>query len=228
MGCKAGADGPHRQNTITYFDSPWLSPLHKSTSTLWVNPSARSTRSFTSTPRLQARASTGDRNSPGAWSRYHSLQLLWRNTLTYANLGGHLPAVQLLHRYDELGGAVAHDAVWFNLHEPLKAYLEMSLRVDQKARNGKSTLHLLAEDGNCRTMQIFLDFAQNGLEGLNVDDTDDRGRTAMDYMECRRDGEGVEVSRLFQLVLQRVRETSHCSDEIGDNEVFWDAVESQS
>jgi hypothetical protein len=104
----------------------------------------------------------------------------------------------------------------------------MSLRVDQKTRNGKSTLHLLAEEGDCRTMQIFLDFAHNSLEGLNIDDTDDRSRTAMDYMEYRRDGDREEVLKLFQLVLQRIREKSYCSEETGDNGVFWDAFEIQS
>jgi urease gamma subunit len=101
----------------------------------------------------------------------------------------------------------------------------MPMRIDQKLQNGKSVLHIMAEGGDQITMQIFLDFAQNGVSTLNVEDTDDRGRTAMDYLRSRRDGN--EVSQLFQSVLHRVRKASQVIEGMGDSDIFWDAVESQ-
>jgi ankyrin repeat protein len=160
------------------------------------------------------------------------LNYFGESPITYANLGGHLPAVQLLqkcgadltHR-DKLGTTVVHDAVWFNSHDALEFYLKMPMRVDQKLQNGKNVLHMMAEEGDQITMQIFLDLAQNGVSTLNVGDADDRGRTAMDYLRSRRDVN--EVSQLFQSVLQRVREAFQVSEGMGDSEIFWDAVESQ-
>lgn len=83
----------------------------------------------------------------------------------------------------------------------------------------------MAEEGDQITIQIFLDFAQNGISTLNIEDTGDRGRTAMDYLRSRRDVN--KVWQLFQSVLQRVREVSEVSESMGHSEVFWDAVEIQ-
>jgi ankyrin repeat protein len=152
--------------------------------------------------------------------------------LIYANLGDQLAAVQLLQQHNvdlthrnKLGITLVHDAIWFNSHEALEFYLKSSLRVDQKLQNGKSTLHLLAEEGDAVTMKIFLDFAEKGLEKLRANDKDDRGCTAMQYLNCRRDV--TEVMPLFNLVLARVCNTCHYSKDKEDNDVFWDAVESQ-
>jgi ankyrin repeat protein len=160
------------------------------------------------------------------------LNYFGESPITYANLGGHLLAVQLLQNYgadlthrDKLGTTVVLDAVWFNSHDSLEFYLKMPMRVDQKLQNGKSVLHIMAEEGDQITMQIFLDFAQNGVSTLNVEDTDDRGRTAMDYLRSRRDGN--KASQLFRSVLQRVREASQVIEGMGDSDIFWDAVESQ-
>jgi ankyrin repeat protein len=160
------------------------------------------------------------------------LNYFGESPITYANLGGHLPAVQLLQKYgadlthrDKLGTTVVHDAIWFNSHDALEFYLKIPMRIDQKLQNGKSVLHVMAEEGDQITMQIFLHFAQNGLSTLNTEDTDDRSRTAMGYLRSRRDAN--EVWHLFQSVLQRVREASQISEGMGDTEIFWDAVESQ-
>ena len=129
--------------------------------------------------------------------------------MIHASLGGRLPVLQLLagdgadlNRGDNLGSTVLHDAVRFNVHDSLRFHLQSGVNVYQKLRNGKSILHVLAEVGDQTTMQIFLESAQNGVDRLNVDDTDDRGRTAMEYLGRRRDPD--EVFELFQLVLQRV------------------------
>jgi ankyrin repeat protein len=150
--------------------------------------------------------------------------------LTYANLGGHLAAVQLLQQHnadlthrDKLGTTVVHDAIWFNSYEALEFYLKSSLRVDQKLQNGKSTLHLMAEEGDVATMQIFLEFAENGIEKLRTNDKDDRGCIAMQYLYCRRDV--TELKPLFDLVLARVCNACHYSEDEEDHDVFWDAVE---
>jgi ankyrin repeat protein len=160
------------------------------------------------------------------------LNYFGESPITYANLGGHLPAVQLLQKYgadlthrDKLGTTLVHDAIWFNSHDALEFYLKMPMRIDQKLQNGKSVLHIMAEEGDQITIQIFLDFAQNGISTLNIEDTDDRGRTAMDYLRSRRDVN--EFWQLFQSVLQRVREASQVSESMGHSEVFWDAVEIQ-
>ena len=157
---------------------------------------------------------------------------LGESPLTYANLGGHLAAVQLLLRHnadlshrDKLGTTLVHDAIWFNSHDALEFYLKSSMRVDQKLQNGKSALHLLAEEGDLTTMQIFLDFGYTGIEDLRVDDKDNRGYTAMQYLKCRRDAD--EVMPQFHLVLERVGRARYDSGLKDGNEIFWDAIEVQ-
>jgi ankyrin repeat protein len=154
--------------------------------------------------------------------------------LINANFGGNLTIIQLLSQHqanlshrDEIGFTIVHDTIWFNLHEALQAHLDVPLRVDQKLQNGKSTLHLLAEEGDEATMRIFLASARNGLDRLVVEDRDDRGRTAVDYLKCRRDV--AEVEEIFRLVLRRVRDAAGLAG-LGlgggeGNEVFFDAVE---
>lgn len=151
--------------------------------------------------------------------------------LMHANFGGHLAVIRLLlhmganlHHRDKLGYTVIHDAVQCNLHEVLRFHLAMAMRVDQKLENGKGILHLLAEEADRTTLQIFLDSASNGFGNLNGDDRDRRGYTAMEYLACRRDV--AEVSELFQHVLQRVEGCSQDLGEADEYDVFWDAVES--
>jgi hypothetical protein len=111
------------------------------------------------------------------------------------------------------------------------------MRVDQKHYKRKTILHTLADNGDARTMDLFLGISYSSLGALNPADVDDTGYTPMMYLESRNNAE--ELREPFQRVLELVESARRsCGDftidtnplkeksEIDeDDDIFMDAVE---
>ena len=127
-----------------------------------------------------------------------------------AILGDHIDVVQLLHRRgaaltleDKWGGYALQKSVWFNCHQVLKYLLGLRVRLDQKHHVRGTILHTLAELGDLRTMEIFLEIKHYSLVNVDPAETNARGWTAMDHLESRPDAG--ELREPFLRVLKHVK-----------------------
>jgi hypothetical protein len=128
----------------------------------------------------------------------------------------------------------------------LEFLLGQYVRVDQKLlATGQTALHLLAEDGDLRTMQIFLKGALTGLGSLDVAAHDGKNFNALDYLNLRENED--ELKSLFDPLVKRIKDvrkqsyhsflkglntqpnTIDCEDEDEDedDETFANALENQ-
>lgn len=112
-----------------------------------------------------------------------------------AILNDRIKTAQLLHQRGAAfsgsniyacAGNPMNKAVWFNSHRVIRFLLGLHVRVDQKHKSGKTILHILADNGDCLTMRIFLEATHPGFARLDVDELDPRGWTAMDYLKSRK------------------------------------------
>jgi hypothetical protein len=130
--------------------------------------------------------------------------------IRHAILGDHIEVVQLLHRCgaaltleDKWGGYALQKSVWFNCHRVLKYFLGLGLRLDQRHQVRGTILHTLAELGDLRTMEIFLEIKHYSLANVDPAEVNARGWTAMDYLESRPNAG--ELREPFLRVLKHVK-----------------------
>lgn len=148
--------------------------------------------------------------------------------LRHAVFLDHLEVVKLLHQrgaafapQDKWGSTAVHNAVLFNSHRSLRFLLQMKLRVDQKYYNGKTVLHLLAENADLETLETF---SKVNFSGVDLAGVDSRGRTALDCLRRRKDVEG--LMQPFQALLARLEsakaEVQEWTAATGQSEIPWD------
>jgi len=102
-----------------------------------------------------------------------------------------------------MGGYALQKSVWFNCHRVLKYFLGLGLRLDQRHQVRGTILHTLAELGDLRTMEIFLEIKHYSLANVDPAEVNARGWTAMDYLESRPNAG--ELREPFLRVLKHVK-----------------------
>ncbi|KAL5317906.1 hypothetical protein ACEPPN_015008 [Leptodophora sp. 'Broadleaf-Isolate-01'] len=164
---------------------------------------------------------------------------LGETPLRHAVLGNHLEVVELLHErgaafipQDRISCTTLSDAGQFNAHAVLPFLLGLRMRVDLIYFSGKTVLHILAENSDVYTMQIFLDLAETGVGKIDVDHVDHKGYTTMEYIHLRSDAD--EVLEAFKRIISRIQIEKQgtamlCSkdQDADDDGDFADAVEVQ-
>lgn len=127
----------------------------------------------------------------------------------HAILGDHIKVVQIFHQRgaaltleDKCGYAI-QKAVWFNSHKVLRYLLDLHLRVDQRHQKRGTILHTLAELGDARTMEMFLEIQHFSLANVDPVEVNSRGLTAMHNLEFRSNVE--ELKEPFLKALKHVK-----------------------
>jgi ankyrin repeat protein len=146
--------------------------------------------------------------------------------LRHAVFWDHLEVVKLLHRrgaafapQDKWGSTPVHNALLFNSHHVLSYLLGMKLRVDQKYYNGKTVLHLLAENADLDTIERF---SSANFEGVDAAGVDSKGCTALDYLRRRKDVEG--LMEPFQCLLVWLDSRTQCGGQAVGNRTSKDFI----
>ncbi|KAF8858624.1 ankyrin [Acephala macrosclerotiorum] len=114
-------------------------------------------------------------------------------------LGQHVDVLRLLHQRgaafspaDKIKCTLLSDAVLFNAHDCIQFLLELRLRADLKYFHGKTILHILAENSDRQTMEIFMGTPTTGFSRIDAEDVDSNGYTACEYLALREDEDAVK------------------------------------
>jgi ankyrin repeat protein len=144
-----------------------------------------------------------------AGANMEAMNDLLETPLRHAVVGNQVEVLKVLHERgaaftmcDNIGCTAFHDAILVNSHPCLEFLLGLHVRVDQKyLTQGQTALHLLAENADFCTLEIFLNNAHTGLAGLDVAARDGKDFTALEYLNFRKDE---EFKNTFHLLLKQV------------------------
>jgi ankyrin repeat protein len=133
------------------------------------------------------------------------------STLMVANRGKHKGMVQhlvdcghsLYHR-DVWGFVPALDAVFTDSHEALEVYISAhGWGLDECLFDGQSVLHIAARNSKQKTIETLL---RADLRGVDPQQRDSAGKTAMDYFKQREDSS--KLMGAFCALIEKVKSTN--------------------
>lgn len=103
---------------------------------------------------------------------------------------------------DKIKCTALSDAVLFNAHDCIQFLLELRLIADLKYFDGKTILHIMAENSDRRTIEIFMGTPTTGFSRIDAEDVDNKGYTAREYLALRKDEDALK--EIFEALLSAI------------------------